>query len=154
MSFETDRRADGGSRRRELLSQLPGFLAVGIRRRPLALILVALFSLAAILPICNRLFACGCTVLWAGGESACNIHNAQPPHCPWCVLGTAPVVLISTVFFFTTQVALAGWTTQRGWNTWIFFLLGIALLGVLALVAGFVARSWTGYPFFIIGDVP
>ena len=34
---------------------------------------------------CDLLFDCGCRALWAGRADNCNIHNAAPPHCPWCL---------------------------------------------------------------------
>ncbi len=34
---------------------------------------------------CNFIFDCGCESLWAGAAERCNIKNASPPHCPWCV---------------------------------------------------------------------
>jgi hypothetical protein len=33
---------------------------------------------------CDLIYQCGCTFLWAGGAEHCNIHNPEPPHCPWC----------------------------------------------------------------------
>lgn len=35
-------------------------------------------------PVCDALFRCGCTWNWDGGWAACNVHNAEGPHCPWC----------------------------------------------------------------------
>lgn len=39
--------------------------------------------------VCGATFACGCRSLWNGAATACNIHNAGPPHCPWCQYPTA-----------------------------------------------------------------
>ena len=33
---------------------------------------------------CDLVYQCGCESLWAGVAAHCNIHAAQPPHCPWC----------------------------------------------------------------------
>jgi hypothetical protein len=42
---------------------------------------VALIAAAIAHPLCNLFFHCGCA--W-NGPAHCNIHNASPPHCPWC----------------------------------------------------------------------
>ncbi|HSE41259.1 MAG TPA: hypothetical protein VLH08_10895 [Acidobacteriota bacterium] len=47
----------------------------------------ALFILLSVflLPLCGLVFQCGCTHLWAGADSHCNIHVPGKPDCPWCV---------------------------------------------------------------------
>jgi hypothetical protein len=45
-----------------------------------------LFSFLFLLPYCGLLFRCGCTFLWLGGVSKCNIYDPHEPHkCPWCM---------------------------------------------------------------------
>jgi hypothetical protein len=39
-------------------------------------------SLGTVLPLCGRMFRCGCTL--ADGARRCNIQRAGEPHCPWC----------------------------------------------------------------------
>jgi hypothetical protein len=44
------------------------------------------FSFLFLLPYCGLLFRCGCTFLWLGGISKCNIYDPHEPHkCPWCM---------------------------------------------------------------------
>jgi hypothetical protein len=38
-----------------------------------------------LLPLCGLIFQCGCTHLWAGADSHCNIHVKGQPDCPWCI---------------------------------------------------------------------
>jgi hypothetical protein len=47
----------------------------------------AIFVLLSIflLPLCNLIFQCGCSYLWAGADSHCNIHVPGKPDCPWCI---------------------------------------------------------------------
>jgi hypothetical protein len=52
------------------------------RRMAWSLAAVVLVSLGLVLPLCNWLFACGCSM--AHGEALCNIHTRMVPHCPWC----------------------------------------------------------------------
>ena len=57
-------------------------------KRFLLLAAVALVSASVLMPpVCNLLFKCGCSWLWTTAAAHCNIHNAAPPHCPWCSHG-------------------------------------------------------------------
>lgn len=35
------------------------------------------------LPICDLIFACGCSTPWNGGIDNCNVFNKTGPRCPW-----------------------------------------------------------------------
>jgi hypothetical protein len=59
-----------------------------VKRQAVALALTLAITAAVTwivaMPVCDWLHDCGCTWPWAGGESRCNMHNPQPPHCPVC----------------------------------------------------------------------
>lgn len=60
-------------------------MRVGLNRRRLLAALLALGAAAVVfLPLCDAVFDCGCTWPLLGGASHCNMHAAQPPHCPLC----------------------------------------------------------------------
>jgi hypothetical protein len=44
-------------------------------------------SLVLVYNLCNLVFTCGCTYVWAGAADGCNVHHASGPHCPWCSHG-------------------------------------------------------------------
>lgn len=71
-----------------------------VRRAALAAAAMALVALTAH-PICNWLFACGCSPVFAGGVATCNIHQPGPPDCPVCTNTLAGVAF--------TAALLAGW---------------------------------------------
>jgi hypothetical protein len=53
------------------------------------------------LPICDAIFDCGCTWLFAGADAHCDIQRPGPPDCPICANW-----LIGGPFF---AGLLAGW---------------------------------------------
>jgi hypothetical protein len=53
----------------------------------LAAALASAVTAVLYLPVCDLVYDCGCTWVFAGGSSKCNIHNAAPPHCPACTRG-------------------------------------------------------------------
>jgi hypothetical protein len=56
-----------------------------------ALALAAALTAVIGLPLCNSIFDCGCTWIFAGADAHCDIHRAGPPDCPLCanwLLGT------------------------------------------------------------------
>lgn len=36
---------------------------------------------------CGFVYGCGCQSIWAGADSACNIHTHGVKHCPFCSIG-------------------------------------------------------------------
>jgi hypothetical protein len=57
-------------------------------KRFLLLAAIAIVSASILMPpVCDLLFKCGCSWLWTTAAAQCNIHNAAPPHCPWCSHG-------------------------------------------------------------------
>lgn len=89
---------------------------------------------------CDLAYQCGCTFLWAGAADHCNIHNSNPPHCPWCANTSAG----GMAFGFTLLVqALVVWrpgpvTTGRA-------LAALAASPVAAGAAGMVIGLAAGY---------
>lgn len=92
----------------------------------------ALFAFAAawtaafITPLCGYLFRCGCRQLWLGAADLCNIHNAAPPHCPFCSHGAAGFWLGAAGMILAAQwivVAVTLRWTRSG---------ALALLGAVA----------------------
>ncbi|HUP22372.1 MAG TPA: hypothetical protein VNB06_05470 [Thermoanaerobaculia bacterium] len=54
----------------------------------MAVLVVAVgLSGAFLINLCDLVYACGCRSWWNGAAEACNIANADPPHCPWCTAG-------------------------------------------------------------------
>ena len=50
----------------------------------IALALAAALTAVTGLPLCNAVFDCGCTWIFAGGDAHCDIHHPGPPDCPLC----------------------------------------------------------------------
>jgi hypothetical protein len=109
------------------------------------LILIAslAFSWTFALDLCQLVFQCGCTHVWAGGAAHCNIHMANAKHCPWCTSGEAGYSLLYL------GIALPqAWLSFRP-RVWMWPLrLGAALLafpifGTLEAVAlGLIVGYW------------
>jgi hypothetical protein len=95
-----------------------------------------------LIDFCNFVYACGCTHLWAGADAHCNIHNAQPPHCPWCSIGTEGFVVVYLTIL-GAQFAALRLSFDFGWLVRALLVLAAfpASAGVLALVVGW----WKGY---------
>jgi hypothetical protein len=75
-------------------------------RRILTIGLALAATAVTLLPVCNLIFACGCTWPWLGGVSHCNIYHPVPPHCPACQSWPVSVILGSGV--------VAGWMLLFG----------------------------------------
>lgn len=89
---------------------------------------------------CDLVFQCGCTFSWAGGAAHCNIHNAGPPHCPWCV--NAPAAGASLAFTLLVQGAVV-W--RPGPMGWLRALAAFAASPSASILAGAVVGVATGY---------
>ena len=83
---------------------------------------------------CDLLYRCGCEALWAGAAMHCNIHNAAPPHCPWCS-GEGALGNWSFGAIIAAQCALALWPGKfgaiRAGATFLAFPAVGAIAGVL-----------------------
>lgn len=90
---------------------------------------------------CDFIFRCGCESLWAAAAAHCNVHEASPPHCPWCVeqgrYGGAA--------FAAAVIAQAGTAFRRGPLTPARALLVFLAFPAASALAGAAAALWTGY---------
>ena len=114
------------------------------------LLAVLAVTAVSLLPLCGVLHRCGCTTLWSGGESACNVHAAQGAHCPWCehrALGgaAAGATLLCQGLLFRA-------VGRRGALKIAAASATVAALPVLLLAAGFLAWLPTDYPHFLARD--
>ena len=62
---------------------------------------------------CDLLFDCGCQAHWAAAADYCNVHNAEPPHCPWCA-GDGASGRWSFRLIIASQTILALWPGRLG----------------------------------------
>lgn len=93
--------------------------------------------------LCDAVYDCGCTHLWAGAADRCNVHHPTGRHCPWCTL---PATVMAPVFFAIVlpQIALAFY--PRRWLWWqrlVATVLWFPAFGALeAFVVGFITGYW------------
>jgi hypothetical protein len=102
---------------------------------------------AALLPLCGVLHGCGCRAPWAGGESHCNVHNSEGPHCPWCehkALGG-----LAAAGTIGGQGLAFLWVRRRGGALGRSTLAAVGVLPVTLLVSGAAAWLLTDYPHFV-----
>lgn len=95
---------------------------------------VGLLDWAFYINLCQLVFRCGCTYLWAGAAAHCNVHHG-PKRCPVCQLpsGEYQLLLGSIV---VVQVLLV-WR-GRPW-------LALGALPVLAIAQMLVLGWYRGY---------
>jgi hypothetical protein len=86
--------------------------------------------------ICQLVFQCGCTFLWAGAAARCNIHHG-PRHCPVCQLPPEQYYLLLGSIVVVQGVLL--WRGQAWWA-----VLASPLLAVVqCLVLGWYRGYWS-----------
>ena len=91
---------------------------------------------------CDLLFDCGCRALWAGRAEYCNIHNAAPPHCPWCLDGGS-YGRWTHVSIVVASVGLAFWPGRFGAVRAVSVFLAFPVVGALGgLLAGLATGYW------------
>ncbi len=117
--------------------------------KPGPFLAVALVTAVLLTPLCGLLHCCGCTALWSGGESSCNVRLSQGPHCPWCehrLLGAAAAALI-----LGGQAVVFRFMRQRSGTA---VAMGVAFLALapVSVLAGAVAWLPTDYPHFLVRD--
>jgi hypothetical protein len=86
--------------------------------------------------ICQMVFQCGCTFLWAGGAAKCNIHHG-PRHCPVCELAAGEYYLL-----LASIVAIQGVLLWRG-KPWLAVLAFPVLAAGQALALGWYRGYWS-----------
>ncbi len=109
----------------------------------LACLAVALaLSQTLFIQYCDLLFDCGCQPLWAGRAEHCNIHNPEPPHCPWCLDGGA-IGRWANAAIVVSQSGLALWPGAFGaLRAACVFLAFPAVGGLGGLAAGLATGYW------------
>jgi hypothetical protein len=93
--------------------------------------IVLIVAIAGAHPFCNLAFHCGCDVVALTAH--CNIHDAQPPHCPWCA---RPIYFaLSALFALAVAAAALRAVARRG--------VGARLAaGLVGLVGGATLAAW------------
>lgn len=115
-----------------------------------AFLAVAAATGVALLPLCGVLHRCGCEAPWAGGQTRCNVRNAQGPHCPWCEHPALGTVAAGGTIGGQGLAFLA--VRRRTRSTWRSALVAVAVLPATLLASGAVAWLATDYPHFIAED--
>ena len=94
--------------------------------------------------LCNFIYQCGCTSLWAGADAHCNIHmDGHGKHCPFCSHGQAGYGL-----FFGTIIGTQIWTALRlKRGPWIARAAAVIAMfplvgGILAAITGLYDGYW------------
>ena len=76
----------------------------------MVLALAGALSAATLHRVCDAIYGCGCTWVFAGAAAHCNIHAPQPPHCPACTRllpGTALAGSLYLAWFSLVYVVAA-----------------------------------------------
>lgn len=112
-------------------------------------------ALTVVTPLCGYLFRCGCTWPWAGLDAACNIHDPSAPHqCPWCASLLAGWLSVATAVAAGLAAATVFRTKLNSGNlfeTIVRILLGIAVFGAVAFLAGGLSAKLQHYTLGIFG---
>ena len=91
---------------------------------------------------CDLLFDCGCQAHWAAGAEYCNVHNAEPPHCPWCI-GDGASGRWSFRLIIASQAILALWPGRLGRTRGAMVFLAFPVGGAAgAIVTGLATGYW------------
>ena len=90
---------------------------------------------------CDFVFNCGCNSLWAGAADHCNVHNANPPHCPWCVEHGR----YGSVAFGAISVGQASIALWPGGLTRVRTLVLFASFPTVGAIVGGLTGLYTGY---------
>lgn len=95
-----------------------------------------------IINLCDWIFDCGCRSWWNGAVDMCNIHNAHPPHCPWCANGEGFFQAILWGIL-APQVALAFTPRNLAWYWRLAAVL--AAFPLVGWMLGLASGWWFGY---------
>ena len=123
---------------------------MSFQRKRIILVTVAFFGSAIFMaPFCGWMFACGCSWLWTTAGQLCNVHQAAPPHCPWCSHGTlgkiAPLAGLFAGAFVSGALALRLWQNLP-------LALGISLIAIfpVGVLMGLLTVLMASYPHFVL----
>ena len=113
-----------------------------------------LVVIALVHPVCNFVFGCGCSAMWSGGASTCELMPGAVPAiqaCPWCA--AHPLVQLGVVcgvwglsFGIGTRLTASGFGLWPGLTT--ILLLAVVFLFCAAWIMGALA----GFPGPTDGD--
>ena len=91
--------------------------------------------------LCAAIFRCGCRALWAGADTACNIHAPHGHHCSWCAHGPAGYTAVM-VLLCAPQLAVSLWPR---WGRLTKTLIALALFPAVGLVVALAFGWYDGY---------
>jgi hypothetical protein len=100
-----------------------------------------LVTSAFFINLCAAIFRCGCRALWAGADTACNIHAPHVHHCPWCAHGTTGYTAVM-VLLCAPQLAVSLWPR---WGRLTRTLTALALFPAMGLVVALAFGWYDGY---------
>jgi hypothetical protein len=99
----------------------------------------------ATLPLCGRMFRCGCAMTSA---AHCNMNMANMPHCPWCAKPYAAfIVAFACIAVACGACVLAAQRRARrrflaGWAA------GVLCYAIAAPLAGYLTARAAHYPMW------
>ena len=118
-------------------------------KRVLLLAVSAVVSASVFMPpVCNLLFKCGCSWLWTTAAAHCNIHNAEPPHCPWCSHGALGYYL-PYAGFIVGQFLVGVLVLRATGHLVLAALITVAAILPVGYLMGLVTLRLVHYPYLI-----
>jgi hypothetical protein len=113
-----------------------------MRVKILVFVAAAATTMTLFINFCNLVYRCGCQSWWAGVADHCNIHAAQPPHCPWCTSALAGNSSFGVILVVQALVAFMPWR-WGGLRRLALTLAAFPLAGgLMALLWGWYAGYW------------
>ena len=118
-------------------------------KRFLLLAAVAVVSASVLMPpVCNLVFKCGCSWLWTTAAAHCNIHNAAPPHCPWCNHGALGYYL-PYAGFIAGQLLVGALALRFTGHLVLAVLMTVVAILAVGYLMGLVTLRFVHYPHLI-----
>ena len=113
------------------------------RARVAAFAIAAVFAAVFTIDLCNFMYRCGCTHVWAGADRHCNIHDPEPPNCPWCAIGASGYAGVMAIIV-GGQAAV---TLPARWRLgfWPRLSLGILAFGGIGAALAVIIGRMMGY---------
>jgi len=99
-------------------------------------------------PVCNLVFKCGCSWLWTTAAAHCNIHNAAPPHCPWCNHGALGYYL-PYAGFIAGQLLVGALALRFTGHLVLAVLMTVVAVLPVGYLMGLVTLRFVHYPHLI-----
>lgn len=104
-------------------------------RKLAAFAALATATWALYINVCQLIFQCGCTWLWAGAATQCNIHRPGVKHCPVCMLPSVEYHALLAMILAAQAYCL--WRDQWAGAVLSFPLLASAQCLVLGWYVGY-----------------